>query len=278
MTRFVNSVKSAALLGLMMGVFLLIGMNFGKGGLLIALILGGFMNFIAFFFSDKIALASMQGQEVDAQTAPDLVNMVERLARNANLPMPKVYICPQEAPNAFATGRSPSKAAVAVTRGALRLLSYDELEGVIGHELAHVKNRDTLTSTIAATIAGAITYLTHMLFFMGGNNREGVNPIVAIATIILAPIAAALIQMAISRSREYVADADGAAIAGSPQGLINALRKLDAAARGIPLENEMPAQNHMFIVQPLSGEGLAGLFSTHPPTAERIRRLSEITV
>lgn len=282
MNTFFNNVKTAMLLGLLFAVFLAIGAPFGKGGLLIAFILGGLFNFIAFFFSDKIALAAMRGEEVDAAKAPDLVHMVERLARNAGLPMPRVYVCPQDAPNAFATGRSPSKAAVAVTHGALRLLSYDELEGVIGHELAHIKNRDTLTSTIAATIAGGVTYLTHMMFYMGvggGNDRENnVNPIVMLLTLILAPIAAGLIQMAISRSREYVADADGARIAGSPRGLIGALRKLDAAARGIPLEGEIPAQNHMFIVQPLSAEGMAGLFSTHPATEERIRRLEALEV
>lgn len=278
MNRFVNNVKTAMLLALMFAVVLAIGAPFGKAGLLVAFVIAVVMNFGAFFYSDKIALATMQGQEVDAATAPDLVHMVERLSRNAGLPMPRVYICPQEAPNAFATGRSPAKAAVAVTRGALTLLSYDELEGVIGHELAHVKNRDTLTSTVAATIAGTVTYLSHMMWWMGGssNNREGANPLVMLATMILAPIAAAMIQMAISRSREYVADADGARIAGTPDGLIGALRKLEATAKGIPLEGEMPSQNHMFIIQPLSAEGLAGLFSTHPPTAERVRRLEEL--
>jgi len=277
MTRFVNNVKTAGLLGLMMGLILLAGYVLGgANGLLFALILGGAMNFGAFFFSDKIAIAAMRGREVDASTAPDLITMVQRLARNANLPMPRVYICPQQAPSAFATGRNPKHAAVAVTDGALKLLSYDELEGVMAHELAHVKNRDTLTSTIAATIAGAISYVG-WIFMFGGRGRD-VHPALALLFVILAPIAAALIQMAISRSREFVADADGAAIAGTPHGLIGALRKLDATNRQIPMESQMPAQNHMFIVQPLNaaGGGFGKLFSTHPPTQDRIAKLREL--
>ncbi len=275
MTRFVNNVKTAVLLGLMFGLILLAGSFFGREGLTFAFLLGGAGTIISYFFSDKIAIAAMRGRQVDARTAPDLITMVERLSRNASLPMPRVYICPQEAPNAFATGRNPRNAAVAVTEGALRLLSYDELEGVMAHELAHVKNRDTLISTVAATIAGAISYLGWM-FMLGGRNRD-VHPALALLFVILAPIAAALIQMAISRSREFVADADGARIAGTPMGLIGALQKLDAVARRVPLDNEMPAQNHMFIVQPLTGAGgLAKLFSTHPPTEARIARLREL--
>ncbi len=224
MTRFINTTKTAILMGLMFGLVLAAGYVFGRGpGLMIAFVLGGVMNIVAFFFSDKIAIKSMRGKEVDEQTAPDLIEMVARLARNADLPMPKVYICPQQAPNAFATGRSPKKAAVAVTEGAMRLLDYDELEGVMAHELAHVKNRDTLTSTVAATIAGAISMLGY-IFMFGGRDRD-VNPLIAIGFIILAPIAAGIIQMAISRSREFVADHDGAEIAGSPHGLISALAK-----------------------------------------------------
>jgi heat shock protein HtpX len=277
MTKVTNNVKTAVLLaaifGLALGLGHLIG---GRSGLIIAFGIGAVINFIAFFFSDKIALASMRAQEVDERTAPDLYTMVRRLAQNAGLPMPRVYICPHDAPNAFATGRSPSKAAVAVTQGALRLLDYDELEGVMAHELAHVKNRDTLISTIAATVAGAISYLAHMAFFYGGGHRDsenGGNALAAILMMILAPIAAAIIQMAISRSREFVADHDGAVIAGTPHGLASALRKLDAVSRRVPLQNEMPAQNHMFIVQPFSGESLARLFSTHPSTEQRIAKL-----
>ncbi len=280
MTRFTNNAKTAVLLGLLFGLILLIGAQFGQRGLMMAFVFGGMTNVIAFFFSDKIALKAMRGQLVDEKTAPDLVHMVGRLAENAGLPMPKVYICPQEAPNAFATGRNPRNAAVAVTNGALKLLSYDELEGVMAHELAHVKNRDTLISCVAATIAGAISFLGYMAFWFGGaasNNRQGGNPLVGLLLLILAPIAAGLIQMAISRSREFVADADGATIAGTPDGLIGALRKLDATARRIPLANEMPSQNHMFIVQPLSGgRNIARLFTTHPPVNERIARLQAL--
>ena len=276
MTRFVNNAKTAGLMGLLFGLILAAGYLLGNTtGLTFAFVIGAAMNFGAYFFSDRIAIASMRGQEVDRKVAPDLVEMVSRLAKNAGLPMPRVYICPQDAPNAFATGRNPRHAAVAVTRGALALLSYDELEGVVGHELAHIKNRDTLTSTIAATIAGALSYVG-WIFMFGGRDRD-VHPLLALLFVIVAPIAAALIQMAISRSREFVADHDGATIAGSPQGLIGALQKLEATARRIPLAHEMPAQNHMFIVQPLSaGQSLAKMFSTHPPTAERIARLRKM--
>ncbi len=275
MTQFINNTKTAVLMGLMFGLILcggyLIG---GTQGLIIAFLLGGIGNIIAYYHSDKIALASMRGQLVDARSAPDLVEMVGRLARNADLPMPKVYVCPQQAPNAFATGRNPRNAAVAVTQGALSLLTYDELEGVMAHELAHVKNRDTLTSTVAATIAGAISAMGWMHLF-GGGGRDS-NPLYALAFIVLAPLAAGVIQMAISRSREYVADADGAEIAGTPHGLISALQKLEATARRVPMQNQVPTQNHMFIVQPLSGKGLSGLFSTHPSTADRVAKLRKM--
>ncbi|MEE9211073.1 MAG: zinc metalloprotease HtpX [Phycisphaeraceae bacterium] len=277
MTRFVNNVKTAILLGGLFGLILAVSSIWGPRALIVGFLFGGMINMVAYFYSDKIALASMRGQLVDARTAPDLVHMVERLARNAGLPMPRVYICPQQAPNAFATGRNPSKAAVAVTRGALQLLTYDELEGVMAHELAHVKNRDTLISCVAATIAGALSSLAWMMmWFGGGRSRDGGNPLMALLLIIFAPIAAMLIQMAISRSREFVADADGAHIAGTPFGLMGALQKLDATARRVPLAHENPAQNHMFIVQPLTGRGLSKLFSTHPATAERVRRLREL--
>ena len=275
MTRFVNNVKTAVLLGAMFGLILLVGFLLGDTtGLTVALVFGVLLNFGAFFFSDKIAIKMMRGQQVDHDTAPDLVEMVSRLAKNAGLPMPRVYICPQEAPNAFATGRSPRHAAVAVTHGALKLLSYDELEGVIGHELAHIRNRDTLTSTIAATIAGVMQWVGYLFIF---GDRRDVHPLVLIAMWLLAPLTAAIIQMAISRSREYVADHDGAEIAGTPHGLISALQKLDATAKRIPLQGEVPAQNHMFIVQPLSaGQSFASLFSTHPATAKRIAKLREM--
>jgi heat shock protein HtpX len=279
MTRFVNNTKTVLFLGLLFGLILLIGAQFGTRGLVMAFLFGGIANVVAFFFSDRIAIAAMRGQEVDERSASDLVSMVRRLSDNARLPMPRVYICPQEAPNAFATGRNPRHAAVAVTKGALQLLTYEELEGVIGHELTHVKNRDTLISTVAATIAGAINALAWFAYLGGGsgNNREGGNPLVALLLVLVAPIAAAIIQMAISRSREYVADSGGAQIAGTPLGLISALQKLDAYAQRIPLSGANPAQNHMFIIQPLSGRaGLSRLFSTHPPTEDRVAKLQEL--
>ncbi len=281
MTRFVNNIKTVFLLGLMMGLILLAGYFIGGGrpeAVIMAFAIGGAGTIISFFFSDKIALAAMRGVEADPKAHGDLIDMVQRLAQNANLPMPKVYICPQSAPNAFATGRSPKKAAVAVTHGALQLLTYEELEGVMAHELAHVKNRDTLISTIAAVIAGAISMLAYIGMFMGGggNNRGGGHPIGAILMVLLAPLAAALIQMAVSRSREFVADADGARIAGTPMGLVNALRKLDAYSKRIPMETPMPTQNHMFIVEPFAGESIAKLFATHPPTEDRVRKLLEL--
>jgi heat shock protein HtpX len=213
MVRFVNNLKTVILLGGLMGLCLAVGSMFGQHGLILGLMFGGIMNLVAWFFSDKIALAAMQAKEVtpaDGGVAAELYHMVDDLRQRANLPMPRVYICPQAAPNAFATGRSPSKAAVAVTQGALQILNYDELKGVMAHELAHVKNRDTLTSCIAAMVAGTLAYLAQMgLWFGGGNNREGGNPLFGLLALILAPIGAAVIQAMISRSREYVADADG---------------------------------------------------------------------
>lgn len=277
MTRFFNNTKTAILLGAMFALVLAISSLWGTNGLIVGFVIGLAINGFAYFFSDRLALASMSAQQVDDRTAPDLVQMVRRLSERAGLPMPRVYVCPHDAPNAFATGRNPAHAAVAVTQGALRLLTYEELEGVMAHELAHVKNRDTLISCVAATIAGAIGFFAQMAMFAGGGNRrDGVHPLVALLTMILAPLAAALIQLAISRSREYVADADGAAIAGSPHGLISALRKLDSVSRRVPLVNESPSQNHMFIVQPFSAAGFGTLFSTHPRTEQRIARLNEL--
>jgi len=277
MTALWNNTKTAVLLGLMFGLILFVGSFFGSQGVTIAFIIAAVGSFISFFFSDKIALSAMRAQQVGPDDAPDLYTMVERLSQNAGLPMPRVYICPQEAPNAFATGRNPKNAAVAVTQGALRLLDYEELEGVMAHELAHVKNRDTLISTVAATVAGALNYLGWMFMF-GGGSRD-VHPLVMIALIIGAPIAAGIIQMAISRSREFVADHDAAVIAGTPHGLISALQKLDNMSRRVPMENEMPTSNHLFIVQPLNalnGKGIANLFSTHPATEKRIAKLRDM--
>jgi heat shock protein HtpX len=231
------------------------------------------MNLGSYWFSDKIVLRMYRAQEVGPEHP--LYRIVERLTVRASLPMPKVYIIPDPSPNAFATGRNPSHAAVAATEGILKVLSESELEGVIAHELAHVKNRDILTSSVAATLAAAIMMLARMAMFFGGgrdNDRQSGNPIVLLAMMILAPLAAMLIQMAISRSREFAADAGGAEIAGNPYGLADALRKIDAVSKRIPLDAN-PATAHMFIVKPFSGGGITSLFSSHPPTEARIRAL-----
>ncbi len=280
MGKTTNNLKTLVLMLAMMGLFLLVGAQFGRGGMLIALILGGVSNVVAWFFSDKIAIAAMRGREVtheDSGEALNLYALVDELRTCAGLPMPRVYICPHDAPNAFATGRSPRKAAVAVTQGALRLLSENELRGVIGHELAHVKNRDTLTSCVAATIAGILAFIAQWgLWIGGGNNREGGNPLVAIVTFLLAGIGAALIKAMISRSREFVADADGAAIAGDASGLISALQKLEVYSQRIPLRQPNPALNNLFIIEPLAGGSLVSLFATHPRTELRIAALREV--
>jgi heat shock protein HtpX len=252
----------------------------GKSGMTMALMFALIMNAFAYWFSDKIVLKMYRAQEVTEAEAPELYSMVRRLARRAELPMPRVYIINQDQPNAFATGRNPNHAAVAVTTGIMRTLSQEELEGVVGHELSHIKHRDILISSVAATIAGAISYLAYMakwaLIFGGRNDDEDGNPIVAIVMMIVAPIAAMLIQMAISRSREYAADSGGAKIAGNPGYLASALKKLHMSSQRIPLEAQ-PATAHMFIVNPLSGGGIAKLFSTHPPMEERIARLENMT-
>jgi len=282
MTRLINTSKTVLLMLGMMALFLLVGSIYGKTGMTIALVLGGLTNVIAWFFSDKIAIASMRGVEVTANTpgpAGQLYSMVDQLRQRANLPMPRVYICPQQTPNAFATGRSPSKAAVAITEGALRLLTPEEVAGVMAHELAHVKNRDTLTSCITATIAGVLAYIAQWGMFFGGSNREGGNPLAGIFVFIFAAVGAAILKAMISRSREYVADHDGAIIAGSPNGLITALQKLEVYGKQIPLQTANPAQNNMFIVEPLiTTRGLLSMFSSHPPTENRIVALREMQI
>ncbi len=250
----------------------------GQTGMTIALVIALAMNGFSYWFSDKIVLKMYKAQEVSRADAPELYEMVRRLTHKAELPMPRVYIINQPQPNAFATGRNPEHAAIAVTTGIMKVLSAEELEGVVAHELAHVKHRDILIGTVAATLAGAITYLAHMAqwaLIFGGRDDEDSNPLVAIAMMIVAPIAAMLIQMAISRSREYAADAGGAKIAGNPRYLASALRKLDTASQQIPMKAE-PATAHMFIVNPLSGKSMAKLFSTHPPMQERIARLESM--
>lgn len=275
-----NGLKTALLLGLLSALLLAIGEWLGgANGLVMAFILAAIMNLGSYWFSDKIVLRMYRAQQVGPEH--QLYRVVERLTVRASLPMPKVYIIPDPSPNAFATGRNPSHAAVAATEGILKVLSEHELEGVIAHELAHVKHRDILISSVAATIAAAIMMTARMAQFAAlfggyggrGDDRErGNNPIALLAMIILAPLAAALIQMAISRSREFAADAGGAAIAGTPYGLADALRKIDAVSKRVPLDAN-PATAHMFIVKPFSGGGLSSLFSSHPPTEARIRAL-----
>ena len=270
-----NSVKTVLLLGLLSGILLALGeMLGGSQGLVTAFGFAVVMNFVSYWFSDKIVLKMYRAQEVGPEHRLSVTT--RRLATQANLPMPKVYVIPDASPNAFATGRNPSHAAVAATEGILRLLDDQELEGVIAHELAHVKHRDILISSVAATVAAAIMMASRFAMFFGGgggrdDRREG-SPIALIATIILAPIAAMLIQAAISRSREFDADAGGASIAGSPHGLVSALQKIEVAAHAVPMDAN-PATAHMFIIKPFSAGALMGLFSTHPPTSQRIDAL-----
>jgi heat shock protein HtpX len=276
-----STLKTTLLLGLLSGLLIVIGDVFGgQVGILIALGFAVVMNFVSYWFSDKIVLKMYRAKQVGA--GHQLHSMVERLARQANLPMPKVYVIPDQSPNAFATGRNPQNAAVAATEGIMRLLDQHELEGVMAHELAHVRNRDILISSVAATIAAAIMAAARMAQFaaiFGGMRNDdrggGTNPIALIATIILAPLAAMMIQAAISRSREFAADATGAGIVGSPYGLADALRKIDAMAKRIPMDAN-PATAHMFIIKPFSVQGLLSMFSTHPPTEQRIKALMNV--
>ena len=271
MYKIWNNFKTGLLLSLLMGLCLAIGYLLGgQAALLPALVIGAALNFFAFFFSDKIALATMRARQISRPEDPMLWDTVQELTERAGLPMPRVYISPAPAPNAFATGRGPHHSAVCVTEGLRQMLSREELEGVIAHELSHIKHRDILISTIAAVVAGAITWVTYLVFWGGGNRRT--NPLIALVLMILAPLAAALIQMAISRSREFEADRSGADLAGSGRGLAAALQKLEMANKQIPLR--VPdGQSNMFIVAPLTGSGMAKLFRTHPPTEERIARL-----
>ena len=273
-----NWLKTSILMAAIVALFGVIGaMIGGKSGMLMALVFGGAMNIFSYWFSDKMVLRMYNAQEVDATSSPYLYNMVRELAGRAQLPMPKVYIIHEDQPNAFATGRNPENAAVAATTGILQMLSERELRGVMAHELAHVKHRDILISTISATMAGAISALANFAVMFGGRDEEGrpANPIAGIAVALLAPLAASLIQMAISRAREFEADRGGAEIAGDPNALADALMKIDAFARGIPMPTAEahPETGQMMIMNPLSGGGLRGLFSTHPATEERVARL-----
>jgi len=277
-----NTMKTTLLLTLLTVLLVMAGGALGgQSGMLLALVFAGVMNFVSYWFSDKIVLTMYRAKEVSEMESPEFYGLVRQLTMKAGLPMPKVYIIPSETPNAFATGRNPEHAAVAATSGILRILSREELMGVMAHELAHVKHRDILISTVAATVAGAITYLAHMAQWaaiFGGRDRddEGGGILGLLVMAIVAPLAAMLIQMAISRSREYEADKGGAAISGNPLYLASALRKLDSANRQLPMREATPASAHMFIVNPLSGGGIASLFSTHPPMEERVRRLEEM--
>jgi heat shock protein HtpX len=275
-----NQVKTVILLTALAALLVVIGGAIGgKNGATIALVIALVMNFGSYWFSDKIVLSMYRAREITEQDEPDLFHMVQQLVHRAGIPMPRLYIIPEEAPNAFATGRNPENAAVAVTEGLLRLLSYEELAGVIGHELGHIKNRDILIQTIAATIGAAITYIAQFGFLFGGrsDDEDGRSSIVgSLLMVILAPIAAMLIQMAISRSREYLADQSGAEICGRPAWLSSALDKLQRGSEAIPMQAGGPSTENMFIVRPNFGITMANLFSTHPPIEERIRRLEEL--
>jgi heat shock protein HtpX len=273
-----NRIKAVVLLAILTALFLFLGQAIGgRGGLIIALLLAGVMNFVSYWFSDKIVLRMYNAQEVSQADAPELYGIVASLAQRTNIPIPRVYLIPEETPNAFATGRNPRNAAVAVTAGLMRMLDRRELTGVIAHELGHVLNRDTLIMTVAASLAGALGYLAQFAFFFGGSNSDdddgGSNPILAIAGLIIAALAAPLIQMAISRSREFVADETGAQLSGDPRALANALRKIEMGSQQIPIHSGNPATAHLFIINPFSGGSISRLFSTHPSTAERIARL-----
>lgn len=273
-----NWLKTSLLMAAILALFGVVGgLLGGRSGMLLALLLGGAMNVFAYWFSDRMVLRMYNAREVDEQSAPQFYSMVQELVQRAGLPMPRVYLIDEAQPNAFATGRNPDHAAVAATTGILQLLSAREIRGVMAHELAHVQHRDILISTIAATMAGAISALANFAMFFGGRDSEGrpSNPVAGILVAVLAPLAASLIQMAISRAREFEADRGGAEICGDPNALADALAKIDAYARGIPLA---PAEAHpetaqMMIMNPLSGGGMAGLFSTHPPTEQRVARL-----
>jgi heat shock protein HtpX len=278
-----NRMKTMMLLAALTALFLFVGQALGgQTGFIIALGFTALMNFASYWWSDKIVLRMYGAQPMTENEAPELFNIVRKLAQRSAMPMPKVYIIPEDAPNAFATGRNPQNAAVAVTVGLTRLLTKEEMAGVLAHELGHVKNRDTLIMTVAATIAGALSMLANMAMWgamfghSSDDDEEGANPIAGLLGIILAPIAASLIQMAISRSREFMADDAGARLSGNPLALASALRKIEAWSHQVPMHAGTPATAHLFIINPFSGGGLAKMFSTHPATEERIKRLEEI--
>lgn len=281
MNNFKTIIYLALLTGLMLVVGQLVG---GHTGMMVMFLISLVMNFVTYWYSDTMVLKAYNAIQISEHDNPELYRMVQRLAKNGNMPMPKVYIINSDVPNAFATGRDPKHAAVAVTTGIMRLLNDDEIEGVLGHELTHVKHRDTLISTVAASIAGFIAMVANVLqwtaIFGGRDDRENSNPFVLLATIVLLPIAASLIQMGISRSREYLADEGGAEISGKPLALASALAKIEIYATQGALPNSTPETAHMFIINPLSGRdfSFSSLFSTHPPTKDRIAKLKEMAV
>ncbi len=279
-----NMLKTVFLMTLMMVLLIAIGSFFGgEQGMIIAFLFSLLMNFGSYWFSDKIVLMMYRAKEVTEAEQPRLYSIVARVASEAQIPTPRVFIIPSDTPNAFATGRSPEHAAVAATEGILKMLSDDELEGVLGHEFAHIKHRDILTGTIVATLVGSITFIARMagwtlMFGGGGRDRRDSNGLAEIFMLIVAPIAAVLMQLAISRSREFAADEGGAHITGRPLSLANALQKLERKADQIPLEHVPPSTAHLFIINPLRSGGIAKLFSTHPPTEERIERLQQMAM
>jgi heat shock protein HtpX len=275
-----NSLRTVFLMTLVIALFLLLGnLLGGQTGMMLALVFSLAMNFFSYWYSDKMVLKMYRAREVDRSTAPELYTMVEELSAQAGVPMPRVYIIPEMQPNAFATGRNPNHSAVAATEGILRTLTKDELRGVMAHEVAHIVNRDILIQTIVITVVSAISYMAQFAIFFGGNRDNGPNPIVVIASLLLAPIAAMMLQAAVSRSREYEADRLGAELCGRPMSLANALAKIEQSVQRVPLQvSDAGAQStaHMFPVSPLAGRGFSRLFSTHPPTQERIELLSEM--
>ncbi len=277
-----NMLKTGLLLtGLTLILIWLGNLLGGQTGIIVALVFAALMNLGSYWFSDKLVVKMSGAVPLSEHEAPELYQMTREMCHRANMPMPRLYLIPDMQPNAFATGRNPQNGVVAVTQGLLQLMNYDEVKGVIAHELAHIKNRDTLIMAVAATIAGAISAVAHMFYyatlFFGNRDEDAPNPLAALALVIVAPIAAMIVQLAISRAREYEADKTGAEIAGTPIGLANALRKLETAAQRIPNAHAQPATAHMYIVNPLRGGGIAALFSTHPPVQERVRRLEAMS-